>query len=76
MMPSGKLRAWVEKYSEDKYLAAFIGVVSLPGGKMAAAGRSPATNIFSSPGLARRWVESEAIAFGLPVEWVEGATGL
>jgi hypothetical protein len=76
MAPSGKLRAWIEHYPEDKYLAAFIGVAAMPGGHMAAAGRPPATHIFSSPNSARQWVENEATAFGLPVEWVEGAAGL
>jgi hypothetical protein len=75
MVASGKLRAWIEHYPEDKYLAAFVGVTALPGGRMAAAGRPPATHIFSSPSSARQWVEREATAVGLPIEWVEGATG-
>jgi hypothetical protein len=76
MTPCGKLRAWIERYSEDKYLAAFIGVAALPGGHMVPAGRPPATQICSSSNSARQWVESEAAAFGLPVEWVEGAARL
>ncbi|MEA2742275.1 MAG: hypothetical protein QOF90_2794 [Acetobacteraceae bacterium] len=74
MVPSGRLRAWIERYSDDKYLAAFIGVAVLPGGSVAPAERPPATHICSSSNSARQWVENEAMAFGLPVEWVEGGT--
>ncbi len=71
--PSGKLRAWIEHRSDDRYLAAFVGVAEAPGGQMIPARRPPATNVCSSPVSARQWVEKEAAAFGLPVEWVETA---
>ena len=76
MAPNGKIRAWIEQYPENKYLAAFIGVAVTAGGQMVPARRPPATNICSSPHSARQWVEKEAAAFGLPVEWVETAAHL
>jgi hypothetical protein len=73
MTQGGKLRAWIERKPGGKFLAGFVGVVVTPDGRMAAANRAPATHVCQSPEEAREWVEDEATAFGLPVEWVEGA---
>jgi hypothetical protein len=75
MTQGGKLRAWIEKKPGGKFLAGFVGVVVTPDGGVAAANRAPATQVCRSPEEAREWVEDEATAFGLPVEWVEGAAG-
>jgi hypothetical protein len=61
-MPKGnRVLAWVEPRC-GKYLAAFVG-----GG---AAGRQPATQACPSPEAAREWVEAEAAALNVPVEWL------
>jgi hypothetical protein len=49
-------------------LAAFVAV---PGVADSRGSRPPATQICSSTEDARQWVEDEARAFGLPVEWVD-----
>ena len=54
-------------------MAGFVGVVVTPDGRTAVATRPPATQVCLTPEEAREWVEDEATAFGLPVEWVEGA---
>lgn len=74
MAPSGMLRAWIEQYQENKVIAAFIGVAVLPGGRKVIASRQPATHVCSSPDKARQWIENEASAVGLPVEWVESTS--
>jgi hypothetical protein len=71
MAPSGKLRAWIEHQNGGGFLAAFVGVATLPDGGTAVANREPATCVCCSPDKAREWVEGEATEFGLPVEWVE-----
>jgi hypothetical protein len=73
MAPSGKLRAWIERRPGGKFIAAFIGVATLPDGAAAVATREPAKQVCCSSEKARQWVENEATAFGLPVEWVEDA---
>ena len=67
--PDGRLRAWLE-VQDDAVLAAFVGV---PGATDARLSRPPATQLCSSAEDARQWVEEEARAFGLPVEWVDTA---
>jgi hypothetical protein len=67
MPPDGKLRAWIE-VQDDAVLAAFVGV---PGAATSRVSRQPATQLCSSAKDARQWVEEEARAFGLPVEWVD-----
>ena len=62
MSLSGKLLAWIEARADDEFLAAFVG------GE--APKRRPATRLCSSPGEARCWVEQQAAALGVPVEWV------
>jgi hypothetical protein len=75
MSQCGRLRAWVERKPGGKFLAGFVGVVVTPDGRIAAADRAPATQVCRSPEEAREWIEDEASAFGLPVEWIESAAG-
>ena len=49
--------------------AAFVGAI-VAGTTKAAAQRAPATLICASRQEAMQWVESEAAAIGIPVEWV------
>ena len=67
MPPDGRLRAWLE-VQDDAVLAAFVGV---PGATDARLSRPPAPQLCSSAEDARQWVEDEARAFGLPVEWLD-----
>ena len=67
MPPDGRLRAWIEE-QDGAVLAAFVGV---PGAANSRVSRPPATQLCSSAEDARQWVEDEARAFGLPVEWVD-----
>jgi hypothetical protein len=60
-----KLLAWVEARNDDEFLASFVG--------SAATRRAPATQLCASPADARQWVEDEAAAVGLPVEWLAAA---
>jgi hypothetical protein len=53
---------------DDAVLAAFVGV---PGVAYSRVSRPPATQLCSSAEDARQRVEGEAMAFGLPVEWVD-----
>jgi hypothetical protein len=71
MAADGKLRAWIES-SGDAVLAAFVGV---PAAGQVSGARPPATKLCASSDDARKWIEHEAGAFGLPVEWVGGARG-
>jgi hypothetical protein len=67
-MPTDRrLRAWIE-VQDGAVLAAFVAV---PGLADSRGSRPPATQICSSTEDARQWVEDEARAFGLPVEWVD-----
>jgi uncharacterized protein (DUF169 family) len=75
MTSSGRLRAWIERQHGGRFRAAFIGVATAPDGTAAVADREPAVRICCSPEKARQWVEEEATAFGLPVEWVEATAG-
>ncbi len=64
---SSRLLAWIESRHDEAFLAAFVG-------KPLADRRPPATQLFVSPEEARQWVECEAAALGLPVEWVSPDT--
>lgn len=75
MTQSGKIRAWIEQYNGGEVSAKFIGVMTLPDGQDIVADREPAVTTWPSVDCARRWVESEAAAVGLPVEWVEYGSG-
>jgi hypothetical protein len=65
MPVSGKLVAWIEPRNNDEFLAAF-GAAAVPG-------RPPAVQTCSSPAEAKRWIEDQAAALELPIEWVNGA---
>ena len=67
MPADGRLRAWIE-VQDDAVLAAFVAV---SGAAHSRVSRPPATQLCSSAEDARQWVEDEARAFGLPVEWVD-----
>jgi hypothetical protein len=60
---TGKLLAWIEP-QDDEYLGAIVG-----GG---APRRAPATRVCRSAEEARQWVEAQAAALGVPVEWLPG----
>jgi hypothetical protein len=66
MPQSDQLIAWIEPRTSNEYLAAFV---SAP----AAKARPPATQVCSSPDHARQWVEDEAAALGVSVQWVSGS---
>ena len=72
MQPGGKLRAWIETEG-GTLCAAFVGVPNAP--ERSHSSRLPATRSCASMDEARRWIESEAAALGLPVEWVGSADG-
>jgi hypothetical protein len=74
MTSGGKLRAWIERRAGGNVLAGFVGVIVAPDGRTTVANRAPATQICRSAEEARAWVQEEAAAFGLPIEWVEGVT--
>ena len=57
-----------DAWGEPGVLAAFIGMAE----GTAPSRRPPATRFCASPDEAKQWVESEARAFGVPVEWVGG----
>jgi hypothetical protein len=59
---SGKLLAWIEPGEEETVVAAFVG--------SGARDRLAATQTCSTHDEARKWVETEAEAIGVPVEWV------
>jgi hypothetical protein len=62
MPQSSKLLAWVEPHRDQEFVAAYVSG--------AATRRRPATQLCASPDDARQWVEHEAAALGLAVEWV------
>jgi hypothetical protein len=67
---AGKIRAWIEHCTKDGVLAAFVGV---PGEGDPPLQRLPATRLCVSLDEAKKWVEAEAMAIGVPVEWVSQA---
>jgi hypothetical protein len=68
MQLSDKLLAWIAPRSETEFVAAFVGGAAV-------SGRAPATRLCPSHSEARQWVEDQAAALGLPVEWLSGAPG-
>jgi len=64
-MPHGKIIAWIEQKGSDRYQAAFVGG--------AATQRLPATQECTSHDDARQWIEAEADALGVPIQWVQPA---
>jgi hypothetical protein len=64
-MPDNKLLAWIEPRSGDQeFRAAFVSAPT-------ASRRAPATYNCASPDEAREWVEVQAAALGVPVEWTD-----
>ena len=64
-MPDNKLLAWIEPRNGDQeFTAAFVSVPT-------ASRRAPATYSCASPDEAREWVEVQAAALGVPVEWTD-----
>ena len=54
MTQDGKLRAWIERQPEGKFLAGFVGVIVAPDGRIVDTTRAPATQVCRSP-LAAPW---------------------
>jgi hypothetical protein len=73
MKPNGKLLAWIKPRNTEEFVAAFVGQDAAPGARQDFAGRAPAVRVCGSADEARRWIEDEASAFALPVEWVSEA---
>ncbi len=63
-MAHDRLIAWIEQQAPSEFVAAFVA-------SAVAAKRKPAVRRCSSHHEARHWVESEAGAFEVPVEWVD-----
>jgi hypothetical protein len=66
MPPTGKLLAWIEPRSGDRFLASFISAAAVPG-------CPPATHLCSSRADASQWITDQAAAVGFQVEWVDQA---
>jgi hypothetical protein len=66
---AGKIRAWIEHRTKPGVLAAFVGV---PGEGDAPLQRPPATRLCASLDEAKQWIETEARAIGVPIEWASG----
>ncbi len=64
MSSSSRLLAWIEPGSGQEFEAAFVSAAM-------ASRRRPATRRCASPDEARQWVEGEAAALGVPVEWTD-----
>ncbi|HUC17028.1 MAG TPA: hypothetical protein VMA37_04985 [Acetobacteraceae bacterium] len=67
MLPNGTLLAWIERRG-DEFLAALVGAP-------VADIRPPATRLCASSAKARQWIEDEAAALGLPIQWVANRPG-
>jgi hypothetical protein len=66
-MPVGsKLLAWIVP-RRDEYVAAIVGAGAV-------SSRAPATQLCSSRDEARQWIEDEAAAIGVPIEWLARAS--
>jgi hypothetical protein len=70
MQPCGKLLAWIKPLDADEFVAAFVGEGAAPGAHTGFAGRAPAMQLCSTFDDAKQWIEQQAEAFGLAVEWV------
>lgn len=64
-MADDRLVAWIRQDSDDTVVAAYVGAA-------AADSRPPAELVCGSREGARAWVEGEAAALGLDVDWVAG----
>ena len=56
--------AWIQPLHDGGFLAAFVDVD-------APTQDAPARHRCTTPGNAKRWVEKQAAAFGVPIEWVD-----
>lgn len=70
MIPSGNLLAWIKPCGGDEYIGAFVGDGASADARRPSSGRLPATRRCASPDEARRWVEDQAAALGVPLKWV------
>jgi hypothetical protein len=62
MSNAGGLLAWVIAHADHTFTAAFVGAD--------ARSRNPASQVHASHDDAARWVEAEAAAIGLSIEWI------
>ena len=65
-MPDNKLLALIEPRSDQEFTAAFVSIPT-------ADRRDPATYTCAPPREAREWVQVQAAALGLPVEWTKSS---
>jgi len=63
-------KAWIAPQKTGIYMGAFIGEDAAPDASRHVAGRAPATKLCYSVREARRCIEDQAAAFGLPIKWV------
>lgn len=63
-----KLRAWIEPTTDGQFLAAFVSVAAVPGGR-------PATRPCASLAEGTLLVEDLAASINFEVEWVEPPAG-
>jgi hypothetical protein len=68
--PIGNMIAWISPHETGSYIGALVGEGAAPGGSGYSAGRTPAMQICASAEEARRWIEDQAAALGLPIKWV------
>ncbi len=66
----GSLLAWIKPRSPDEFVASFVGEGALPGAYKDFPGRAPARKLCASLDEARRWIEDQAAALDLSVQWV------
>ena len=64
MSHAGKLRAWIDPAGDGQFLAAFVSVAAIPGGR-------PATRLCASHIQAKLLIEDLAKAINFEVEWVQ-----
>ena len=62
MTSNDKFLAWIKSHGPGEFTAVFVS-------SAVASRRAPATHRFGSPDEARDWVNREAEAIGVPVEW-------
>jgi hypothetical protein len=75
MLPNGRLLAWIAKKDTQEFVAAFVGEGAVATSDRKLVGRAPATQVCSSVDDARQWVQEQAEAFRLPVQWLDAAPG-
>nr|WP_294564625.1 hypothetical protein [uncultured Rhodopila sp.] len=71
MSPGESLLAWIERCGTGEFVGAFVGEGAAPGAIPDFPGRAPATRRCLSLDEARRWIETEAAAFGVSIKWVD-----